>query len=294
MFLNVWGFIWPNQKIALGIVEADADAKAKAARMAMLFSRTNTAAVDADAGDHDHEPDDLRLIRPQISRGGPPRWRAFFVEETMSEDGDDLDDLIRRVDPDRWLSSRFIADPAARADVIALYAYDHELARAPKVASNPLLGEIRLTWWREVLDEAFEGRPVRHHPTAQAIAGVIARRGLARGPLEAMIDARYRELDATPMTEIEALDWARGLRRAGGGPGRGDPGSVGLGRIRPGGGIGLGAELPRPRDARAPIGVRSHPGHRPHGRPATECRGIPGRGPRGAGLEPLPARNASG
>ena len=41
MFLNVWVFIWPNQKIALGIVEADADAKAKAARLAMLFSRTN-------------------------------------------------------------------------------------------------------------------------------------------------------------------------------------------------------------------------------------------------------------
>jgi len=41
MFLFVWGVIWPNQKIALGIKEADADAKAKAARMAMLFSRTN-------------------------------------------------------------------------------------------------------------------------------------------------------------------------------------------------------------------------------------------------------------
>ena len=41
MFINVWGFIWPNQKIALGIKEADADAKAKAARMAMLGSRTN-------------------------------------------------------------------------------------------------------------------------------------------------------------------------------------------------------------------------------------------------------------
>jgi uncharacterized membrane protein len=41
MFINVWAFIWPNQKIALGIVEADADAKAKAARLAMLFSRTN-------------------------------------------------------------------------------------------------------------------------------------------------------------------------------------------------------------------------------------------------------------
>jgi len=41
MFLNVWGIIWPNQKIALGIKEADADAKAKAAKIAMLGSRTN-------------------------------------------------------------------------------------------------------------------------------------------------------------------------------------------------------------------------------------------------------------
>jgi uncharacterized membrane protein len=41
MMINVWAFIWPNQKIALGIVEADADAKAKAGRLAMLFSRTN-------------------------------------------------------------------------------------------------------------------------------------------------------------------------------------------------------------------------------------------------------------
>lgn len=42
MFINVWVFIWPNQKIALGIVDGDADAKAKAGRVAMLFSRTNT------------------------------------------------------------------------------------------------------------------------------------------------------------------------------------------------------------------------------------------------------------
>jgi len=41
MMLNVWGIIWPNQKRALGIVEADADTKAKAAKMAMLGSRTN-------------------------------------------------------------------------------------------------------------------------------------------------------------------------------------------------------------------------------------------------------------
>lgn len=42
MFLNVWGIIWPNQKIALGIKEADAEAKAKAGKIATLASRTNT------------------------------------------------------------------------------------------------------------------------------------------------------------------------------------------------------------------------------------------------------------
>jgi uncharacterized membrane protein len=42
MFLNVWGIIWPNQKIALGIKDGDADAKARAGRIAMLASRTNT------------------------------------------------------------------------------------------------------------------------------------------------------------------------------------------------------------------------------------------------------------
>ena len=42
MAFNVWMIIWPNQKIALGMVEAEADAKPKAARKAMLASRVNT------------------------------------------------------------------------------------------------------------------------------------------------------------------------------------------------------------------------------------------------------------
>ena len=42
MAYNVWMVIWPNQKKALGIIEATAEEKAKSARTAMLFSRTNT------------------------------------------------------------------------------------------------------------------------------------------------------------------------------------------------------------------------------------------------------------
>jgi len=42
MFLNVWGVIWPNQKRALGIVEADDATKARSARIAGMASRINT------------------------------------------------------------------------------------------------------------------------------------------------------------------------------------------------------------------------------------------------------------
>ena len=42
MAFNVWGVIWPNQKKALGLVDASAEQKAASAKKAMLFSRTNT------------------------------------------------------------------------------------------------------------------------------------------------------------------------------------------------------------------------------------------------------------
>ena len=121
---------------------------------------------------------------------------------------DDLDDLIRRVDPDRWLTSRFIGDAGARADVIALYAYDLELARARRVASTPLMAEIRLTWWREALDEIFGGGPVRRHPTVEALAAVVRRRGLPREPLEAMIDGQIEVAEAPAFDAASAVTWA--------------------------------------------------------------------------------------
>lgn len=126
------------------------------------------------------------------------------------EEEHDLDALVRRVDPDRWLAARFIADPDKRADVVTLYAFNHELARAIEVASQPILGEIRLTWWREALAEIYEGRAVRRHPTVEALALAVERQGWRREPLEALVDARSDELDAgAPLGRdafLESLD----------------------------------------------------------------------------------------
>ncbi len=121
---------------------------------------------------------------------------------------DHLDGALRRADPDRWLASRFIGDARARADVLALYAFDHELGRAGRVSTSPLIAEIRLVWWREALEEIYEVRRVRGHPVAHALAEAIRRRGLPLAPLDAMIDARIEALTAPPRDLDSAIAWA--------------------------------------------------------------------------------------
>ncbi len=119
---------------------------------------------------------------------------------------EDFEPHLRRRDPDRWLSSRFVADAKARADLVLLYALDGELARIPAAVSEPLIGEIRLAWWREGLDEIAAGGIVRAHPLLQALAATQGRLPLA--PLYDLIEARRRRLDPEPfVTADDLLAW---------------------------------------------------------------------------------------
>jgi len=114
----------------------------------------------------------------------------------------DLDAQVRRVDPDRWLASRFIADPKARTDVVALYAFNYELARVAGGVSNALMGEIRLAWWREAMEEVAAGQRPRKHPTVEAIAAA----GYPPAALAEMAEARMADLDPAPFaTEAQVL-----------------------------------------------------------------------------------------
>jgi phytoene synthase len=52
--------------------------------------------------------------------------------------------------------------------VLAILAFDHELAKVRDLVSDALMGEIRLTWWSEALDEMGRGLAPRAHPAALA------------------------------------------------------------------------------------------------------------------------------
>lgn len=120
---------------------------------------------------------------------------------------EDLDGSVRRVDPARWAASRFIAEPQARADVIVLYAFDHELERAARHVREPLMGEIRLTWWAEAVEAmAVAQQPVRRHPVSLALADGVRRHGLPTALLAAMVEARFADLDPAPLADAAALE----------------------------------------------------------------------------------------
>jgi phytoene synthase len=95
--------------------------------------------------------------------------------------------LVRKHDPDRFLTALFA--PADRRDaLLVLYAFNHELARAREVASEPPLALIRLQWWREVV----EGEAKRH-AVASPLSDAIASGALDPARLLPLIDAREEE-----------------------------------------------------------------------------------------------------
>jgi phytoene synthase len=112
--------------------------------------------------------------------------------------------LVRAADKDRYLASLF-APAAARQYLHALYAFASEIARVRDAAREPLPGEIRLQWWRDVL--AGEGRgEVSANPVAAALLDTVARCALPRARLIALIDAHAFDLYDDAMRSLADLD----------------------------------------------------------------------------------------
>lgn len=116
----------------------------------------------------------------------------------MTESADTLDQQVRTADLDRWLSSRLVSDACDRADLIALYAFEAELMTIPTRVTQPLLAEMRYTWWAEQMDGVFAGMPRKGHPVLEALTDLVARHGLDRAPFDALIEAHIGRVREEP------------------------------------------------------------------------------------------------
>ena len=113
-------------------------------------------------------------------------------------------EIVRKGDPVRFRTALF-APPSRREGLFALYAFNLEIAKVAPMVSEPMIGEIRLQWWRDSLDMAFGDGPVRRHEVVAPLAVVIREAGLPRAPFDALIDARACDLDPAFPASPEAL-----------------------------------------------------------------------------------------
>jgi phytoene/squalene synthetase len=111
-------------------------------------------------------------------------------------------DLVRSADRDRFLGTLFAPEPV-RTDLLALLAFNHELARTRSVTREPMLARIRLEWWREAVGEAVGTGKPRAQPVVESLSETARRHRLPAQDLVALIDAREEEIEG-PLDVLRA------------------------------------------------------------------------------------------
>lgn len=111
---------------------------------------------------------------------------------------------LRHYDRDRYLTA-LLAPRRERDALLTLLAFCTELARAHVVAREPMLAAIRLTWWREAVEEIYAKRPVRQHPLVVALAEAIATHALPQAAFAALIQVHFQDLEPVPCADEAAL-----------------------------------------------------------------------------------------
>jgi NADH dehydrogenase [ubiquinone] 1 alpha subcomplex assembly factor 6 len=110
---------------------------------------------------------------------------------------------VRRFDNDRFLCSLF-APAAEREALAAVFAFNVEVARIRESVAEPLLGQIRLQWWRDAIEGIYAGR-AQSHQVVVALDQAVHGFGLSRRHFERVLDARAFDLDDAPPTDLAAL-----------------------------------------------------------------------------------------
>jgi phytoene synthase len=110
---------------------------------------------------------------------------------------------LRTVDRDRYLACLLMPSDIQR-DMAALYLFDAETARIRDLVKEPMAGEIRLQWWRDLISGDSDGS--ESGPLAHALKDTITRHNLPPKPFIDLLDARIFDLYDDPMPTVESFE----------------------------------------------------------------------------------------
>ncbi len=113
---------------------------------------------------------------------------------------------VRRYDWDRFLLTLF-APLEVREDIYTLLAFNTEISKIAEIVSEPLLGQIRIKWWQDVIDQIYDGRidGTRGHYIVDHLPKLIQKRRLTKSLIDQLIEARSIEFSDWPPKNVEAL-----------------------------------------------------------------------------------------
>ncbi|MCT7375345.1 phytoene/squalene synthase family protein [Chelativorans salis] len=112
--------------------------------------------------------------------------------------------IVRQADPDRYLATLY-APVARRGALFSLYAFNAEIGAVRDRISQPLPGEVRLQWWRDVL-AAGDPEAAGGHPVTTALIETIRAHRLPAATFENMLEARIFDLYDDPMPSRTDLE----------------------------------------------------------------------------------------
>ena len=113
-------------------------------------------------------------------------------------------DVLRDTDRDRYLAC-LLAPAEKRGALAALYAFNAEIARVRDLAREALPGEIRLQWWRDLLEGTADGDAMAN-PLAAGLMACVEDYRLPVAVLTDMTEARIFDVYNDPMESRAALE----------------------------------------------------------------------------------------
>lgn len=123
---------------------------------------------------------------------------------TLAADYEACRALVRADDRDHYLAALFAPAPL-RHHLFALAAFNTELGRIADHVREPMLGEVRLQWWRDAIDGVAAGEAARS-PVANAFVTTVRQCGLPSDVLHALMDARAFDFYREPMATLAQLE----------------------------------------------------------------------------------------
>lgn len=114
------------------------------------------------------------------------------------------EELVKRHDPDRYVVTLLFPDDARRR-LMPLFAFNHEIASIAESVSEPMVGLIKLSWWKEAIDQLYEEGKVRQHPVLLALQDALGSTPLSKGWHHPIIAARETDVNKQSLQTLESF-----------------------------------------------------------------------------------------